>query len=202
MIEPVYPDDTGEVIKRTCQLAAATSAKRSEAHGPAGSYLPEKTQQGSNAGTPARLKQWQCQASLSNPLSLSLKCHLRCRFLKKGWENVSSQQCPVSCLEGTKSFFHWDWVAGGSAWAGTWAGFALVCKIRPLFALGWERCPRKGEGDTGHIFDPGWLGRTQLCTRGDSSCFQVNLSISSGSKSWEAARGANFSWAGFDLHLL
>lgn len=54
----------------------------------------------------------------------------------------------------------------------------------------------------GHIFDPGWLGRTQLCTPSDSSRFQVNLSISFESKSQEAARGANFSWAGFDLHLL
>lgn len=42
VIEPVYPDDTGEVIKRSHQLAPATSAMQSEAHSRAGSYLPEK----------------------------------------------------------------------------------------------------------------------------------------------------------------
>ena len=42
VIEPVYPDDTGEVIKRSHQLAPATSAMQSEAYSPAGSYLPEK----------------------------------------------------------------------------------------------------------------------------------------------------------------
>lgn len=44
VIEPVYPDDTGEVIKRSHQLATAARAVPSEAFSPAGSYLPEKIQ--------------------------------------------------------------------------------------------------------------------------------------------------------------
>lgn len=55
VIEPVYPDDSGEVIKRSHQLAPATRAVPSEAFSPAGSYLPEKIQREVNAGTSAGL---------------------------------------------------------------------------------------------------------------------------------------------------
>lgn len=82
VIEPVYPSDTGEVIKRSHQLAPATSAGPSEAFSPAGSYLPEKIQW--------EVKRWHsCQAqavSVSEPSlqGTKLKCHLPCQLLKMG----------------------------------------------------------------------------------------------------------------------
>lgn len=102
VIEPVYPDDTGEVIKRSHQLATAARAVPSEAFSLAGSYLPEKIQW--------ELKHWHfCQAQQclwQSPLSKALNwTHLSCELLKMGWEDLSSQQWPVSSLERTKIFF-------------------------------------------------------------------------------------------------
>lgn len=103
MIEPVYPDDTREVTKRSHQLARATSAVPWEAFSPAGSYLPEKMQW--------EVKHWPfCQAhtvSVSEPSlqGTKLKSYLPCQLLRMGWEDLSSQQWPVSSLERTKIFF-------------------------------------------------------------------------------------------------
>lgn len=157
VIEPVYPDDTGEVTKRSHQLARATSAVPWEAFSPAESYLLfawENAERGQVLALLPGSHKCLCQSPLCKALNWSLI------YLVSSWgwaERTcphSSDQCPL--WKGPRSSFHRDWIAGGYAWAGTWAGVTLICKIRPLCS-GLGRVPGKGEGDRGHILiQEGW----------------------------------------------
>lgn len=153
VIEPVYPDDTGEVIKRSHQLARKHSALQ-------GGICLRKHSERSSAGTCARLTRCLCHSPLSKALKWSLI------YPVSSWRKAertcprSSGQCPL--WKGPRSSFHRDWIAGGYAWAGTWAGVTLICKIRPLCS-GLGRVPGGGRRWQGTYFDPGGLGRPQLC---------------------------------------
>lgn len=103
VIEPVYPDDTGEVTKRSHQLARATSAVPWEAFSLQGVICLRKCSERSSTGPSARLTLRLCQSPLSKALNWSLISPVS----SWGWaeRTCPHKQWPVSSLERTEIFF-------------------------------------------------------------------------------------------------